>query len=222
MPAGQAEWEFGLCECCGVGRDIGGFGGEVQELTKRTRVAAIGQVRGGGGRASPAGSRADMTAHSWLTAAGVWPAARAMQCAAGLFCPCVVSYFVGHYLLAIGSDARPVPCLPRGGVSFGLSYLACPCIVGYELRGALRRGDDIDGSYLQDVVCMWCLGPCNLCQMLGHVRRKAQTTAAGAAAADDGEASHASSRGSSRGRAAGRGTSSRGSSRGGPAVDMER
>lgn len=50
MPlVGNGEWEFGLCECLGVGKDIGGAGGEVVELRKRGRCKAIGVVSCRGG-----------------------------------------------------------------------------------------------------------------------------------------------------------------------------
>ena len=63
-------------------------------------------------------------------------------------------------------------------ICFGLTYLCCPCIIGYEMRSELRHVEDIDGSYLQDLLCMWCCHPCNLCQMYGHVRLKVRATMA--------------------------------------------
>eukprot|EP01052_Picozoa_sp_SAG31_P000114 SAG31_NODE_3_length_45830_cov_42.279701_41_plen_92_part_00 len=41
---GSRKWEFGLCECLGVGQDIAVSGSDVRQITKRTRAAAIGGV----------------------------------------------------------------------------------------------------------------------------------------------------------------------------------
>ena len=91
-----------------------------------------------------------------------------------------MAYCVGHYLQSVGSEATAVPLCAcgKGAICFGLTYLCCPCIIGYEMRSELRHVEDIDGSYLQDLLCMWCCHPCNLCQMYGHVRLKVRATMA--------------------------------------------